>query len=139
MEFERRWHSFSLSELVIVLAVIAVLIGFGLFAFSSSQRTARDQERRLQAGKLVTVIANYFRANSRYPTAASVVWSTNSVSFSGTPVELKGSLKYSSTSTTSSQTRYYYSDNQYGYILCVKLESGDWYFQGGDVSFCPSN
>src|SRR5687768_12551536 len=108
MKINHRWHSFSLVELVVVLAVMGIILAAGLFAFGSAQRTSRDQERKLMVSKLVTIVNDYFRTTSSYPQTNAVVWGTASVSVAGTPVTLKGYLSYSATETNASRTRYFY-------------------------------
>lgn len=139
MKIERRWHSFSLVELVIVLAVIVIMIGLGLFALGSAQRTSRDQERQNQVAKILTAVNDYFRATNSFPNTGNVTWTATSVTVGTTAITLRGYLQYSASQTTASQTRYYYSKDATGYSICVKLENGSWYRLGAGGVACPTN
>lgn len=132
------WHrqrAFSLVELIVALAVIAILAGLGLAAANSAQSTARDEQRKTTAARIVSTIDAYFRENGIYP--GTITFSTNQVVIGSRNVPLTGYLSYSGTTTNASSTRYYYQVIGFAYILCVGRESGGWIRTGPSPTSCP--
>lgn len=136
-----RRHAFSLVELVVVMAVIALLTVGGIAGYNLAQQTSRDQERKSTLVVISTSVDNYFRKNGRYPGNGELVFQTNTVTIFGQVVtELKGYLSYVSTGdSTATQTRYAYFRDGRGYIVCAKLESGIWDKVGIGSQQCPTN
>lgn len=138
MNVTHRWHAFSLIELTAVLAVVAILAAIGLFAASTAQSTARDEQRKAVAAKIVSNIDAFFRDNGFYPSSQyDVTWSANQLTIGPRTIPLTGYLTYSNTTTTSTVTRFFYQSASVGYVLCVGRESGGWIRNGFANINCP--
>jgi prepilin-type N-terminal cleavage/methylation domain-containing protein len=64
----RHLSSFTLIELLTVIAIIAILIGLTLFAASAVLKTAARSKARSDIQALTTVLENYKSDNGAYPT-----------------------------------------------------------------------
>ncbi|MFI5240536.1 MAG: type II secretion system protein [Candidatus Saccharimonadia bacterium] len=66
---------FTLIELVIVLAIAALIILVVLEAVGAAQRSQRDSARKNEAGRFVSLLEQYASNNGgNYPTVASGLW-----------------------------------------------------------------
>ncbi len=135
----RKLPAFSLTELLAALAIIAILAGLAVAGISYTQRTTRDQERKLVATQIQSALDSYLRTNGGYPSGANLSFQTSQISIAGkVVVQLSGFKSYSSTATTAAATRYYYSKDTSGYLLCVYLEAGGSYRMGNTTANnCP--
>jgi prepilin-type N-terminal cleavage/methylation domain-containing protein len=133
----KKFKAFTIIELIVVMGIIAVVIALGITAISTSQRATRDQERKVVGGDIQAALDSILRSKGNYPAASNVVFSTNQVSVDGKVIPLTGFKSYSSSSTTASATRYYYSRGTGGYLLCIYLESGGPVRWGYSTSNCP--
>jgi len=129
--------AFTLIELTVGMAVIAVLITLGIVGIGIVQTNARDVERGNAIASLSNILNDYRKQNLSFPKQVDVRFSSDQVSIVGFKnFPLKGFLKYSSDSTTNSQTRFYYKDvSNSDYQLCVLLESGS--VKNSGTSTCP--
>lgn len=59
--------SFTLIELLIVIATIGLLITIGLVSFKSAQAKARDSKRITEVGTLFKALELYYDDNTKYP------------------------------------------------------------------------
>ncbi len=66
---------FSLIELLIVIAIMAILGSLALSAFSTARKQARDVQRKQELNQYKTALEAYYADNSSYPIASSVVTS----------------------------------------------------------------
>lgn len=72
-KLQKDGRGFTLIEVVIVLAIAAVIIGVVLAAVTNAQRSNRDSTRKQEASRLVSDIEQYSSNNGgQYPTAATV-------------------------------------------------------------------
>lgn len=130
---------FSLTEIIIVMAIIALLASLGIYGLSVAQRTSRDDERKIVASNISTAVDNYFRSNGFYPNSSTdITWSQNQVVVGSATIPLVGPKRYSATATDATKTRYFYQRDTRGYVLCTLLESGSWYKIGLGSTACPS-
>lgn len=61
--------SFTLLEMLVVIGIIAVIIGFGAVSYSSAQRRARDAKRRADLKAIQNAMEQYYSvARYVYPT-----------------------------------------------------------------------
>lgn len=58
---------FSLIELMIVVAVMAILSTVGFFAYNNFQKTARDSKRKADLKTVGTALQAYYSDNGNYP------------------------------------------------------------------------
>lgn len=129
-------QAFTLIELVIGMAVAAVLITLGIAGVGIVQTNARDTDRTNAISQITTILNDYRKQNLSLPLKANVVFSNNQVSIVGFKnFALKGSLAPSS-NTSRDGTRYYYNNiSNSDFVLCVQLESGT--VKGSGTSQCP--
>lgn len=82
---------FTLIELMVTIAILAILISAGLYAFSNAQRNARDSRRRADMDAISKTMEQYFANNdSVYPTSAQGIAVAASYFPTGSsPVETK--------------------------------------------------
>ncbi len=133
---KRNKRAFTLIELTIGMAVIAVLITLGIVGIGIVQKNARDVERSNSIASITTILNDYRKQFLSLPLKANVVFSNGQVSIVGFKnFPLKGFLSPTS-STDNNGTRYYYNNiSNSDYVLCVQLESGS--IKGSGTSQCP--
>ncbi|MEO6728546.1 MAG: type II secretion system protein [Candidatus Dojkabacteria bacterium] len=139
----KKIQAFTLIELTIGMAVIAVLITLGIVGIGIVQKNARDIERNNAIASISTMINDYRKQNLSVPTKVNVVFSNGQVSIVGFKnFALKGFLAPTTTNlptvnSDQSNTKYYYN-NVLGsdYQLCVQLESGS--VKSAGTSQCPA-
>lgn len=60
-------RGFSLVELMIVVAVMAILATVGFFAYNNFQKTARDSKRKADLKAVSTAVQAYYSESGKYP------------------------------------------------------------------------
>ncbi len=138
----RTYKAFSLTDLLVYMGIVAVLVTMAFIGINIAQRSNRDEQRRLVAAQIRTAVDDYFRTTTSYPVEnSSLNWSTSAVTIGTESVALNGAQSYSATATDATRTRYTYQKDRSGYIICVKLETGEWFRSGngGDALTCPAN
>lgn len=80
--------AFSLVELLVAMAIIAVLISIAAFGINIVQRNSRDTKRRQFAQDLVVILNDINTANLQYPDSATSNLRTGEITFylKGQPV-----------------------------------------------------
>jgi len=68
---------FSVIEMLVVIAAIALISTIGLFSFSKHQADTRDAERMSKANVLVEALEKYYENNGEYPTCDAMTQSTD--------------------------------------------------------------
>lgn len=129
---------FSLIEILVFMAVAAVLLLLAITGIQVLQRNSRDSQRLAIAGEMSNLLNKYRREKLRFPSSTDVSFQTNLFSVTGMAdnIPLNGHLKYNSSTTNSSQTRYYYTYiGASEYKLCVVMEDGT--NKGFGTSSCP--
>lgn len=63
----RRSRGFTLIELMIVIAVVAILATITVISYNGVQQRARDSERKSDVTQLKVALDKYYAANSQYP------------------------------------------------------------------------
>lgn len=64
---------FTLIELLIVMVIIAILAGYGLNSFNSSQIKARDAQRKADLTSIVSALEIFYNDKGYYPSGTSMI------------------------------------------------------------------
>jgi len=84
---------FTLLELIVAMAIIAVLMGLSLYGIRSVQMSQRDTERRAALSNINLEIAAYYGDNGSYPTVTFNVTNSTVTVGSKPAITLKGAAK----------------------------------------------
>lgn len=141
---------FTLLELLVVLAIIAILTAIGTVSFTAAQKRARDSQRKSDLKVIASALENYFQKNKTYPDsslgscAAGAAWycsnsgaspwipQLTSAYIKKLPADLRntaGTICQTSNNSNSGLTYAYHSSNDFGlqagkqYILTAKAEN----------------
>lgn len=127
-------RAFTLVELMVAMAIIAVLMGLAAFGIAQALRTLRDDQRRNAVRDVETALNAYYADNAEYP--AAITLSVNQVTIAANlVVPLEGVAKATgNTNPTADNTPYCYALTTDGYKIGAKLESGQWYVQGTGIN-----
>lgn len=119
---------FTLFELLVVISIIGILIGFISVAFSGAQERARDARRKQDMDAVQKALEQYYSlADSSYP--SSCYSSGNTISYDSTtimesfPSDPKSTMSYQSSGCDSD-----------GYCYCAEMESADGNYGAADCS-----
>lgn len=144
----KKLRGFTLVELLVAMAIIAVLIGLAGFGVSLALRASRDAQRQEAVDSIRVGIADYLARENIYPSSVNYNSSTGKMTLvpapSGNPIEipLKGVAQVA-TATDSQGTQFCYNNNlsgSDGYILGAMLENGKWYELGTSTTHtCEAN
>jgi len=61
---------FTLIEILVVMAILAILSAIGIGSFQSSQQKARDSERKSSFKQIGIALETYYNDYSQYPTGS---------------------------------------------------------------------
>jgi prepilin-type N-terminal cleavage/methylation domain-containing protein len=134
---EQNKKAFTLVELMVAMAIIAVLIGLAGFGISTLQRLSRDNQRRQTVVNISTYIEGYYNDFLEYPDYDDLdVTETkiNIIGYSLPGPDLQGPARISGTGTSTIEgTVYCYDSAPDGYRLGAMLEGGgsDPFFNSG--------
>lgn len=107
----RNFRGFTLIELMVAIAIVAVLATVGFTLFQNTQGQARDAKRRQDIDSITTVLEQKFNASAgTYVAVAVTDFSTQSIPVD--PLNTSGYV-YSGLPATGAST----------YIVCAKLEN----------------
>ncbi len=134
-----RLLAMGIVEVLVVLAIVAVLMAVSIIGLGQAQVSARDEERKSLVAKISAAVDSYYRETSGYPSVmgGEIQWDTFEVNIGDEAISLEGYLSYSATSTDAGQTRYTYKKDAYGYVICALLENGKWHKTGSGNATCP--
>ncbi|MBN1915550.1 type II secretion system protein [Candidatus Dojkabacteria bacterium] len=135
---------FTLVELLVTMAIIAVILGMTVFGISLAQRASRDAQRRNTVDDIAMAIQSYYELYNQYPESTDIDFQSNKVVLERNgnvfiSVELKGIAKQvgfnlGGGDTDANGTRYCYERTSGGYALGAVLENGEWFEEGADVN-----
>ncbi len=116
--------AFNLIELMVVIGIAAVIFVLGIAGLMLAQRQSRDSERRSILAEISAEINEYRIINLIVPETSQVEFTDDGVYIGGVKkINLTG-YRSSGSSSSRSETNYYYSRSGGGFILCAELESG---------------
>jgi prepilin-type N-terminal cleavage/methylation domain-containing protein len=119
-----RQNAFTMVEILVAMATIAVLLGLAVFGISELTKNSRDKDRLNTLTEMINSLNDYKRQNLNYPSVENVSFSGSSFSINGDVIlELQGH-KTPGLTTDSSQTKYNYIFQNGKIGLCADLESG---------------
>ncbi|MBN1331613.1 type II secretion system protein [Candidatus Dojkabacteria bacterium] len=123
---------FTLVELLVAMAIIAVLIGLAGFGVTLALRASRDSKREATLDSMRTAIADYLATNNQYPANTAVTYANGNITVGTTNIPVSGNLVPVplATKSSSSGTVYCYSKTSSGYALAAMLENGSFYELG---------
>lgn len=145
-----RKNGFSLVELMVVLAVIAMLIGLSSYGVSLAMRNSRESIRTELLGNIKLEIENYYLQYGSYPANSAISFSNGKFQICNTTKNICKSVtaaeKYtvptlSTNNSTTTQTAFCYSNavSDRQYVLGFKTEIGDWRDIGSSKTYsCKS-
>lgn len=129
--------AFNLLELMVVMAIAAVIFLLAFYALMILQRSGRDQDRKSVLAEISAEINDYRVSFLKLPDSLDIDFVDDKVLIEDAPVyELEGHLR-ADTETSNSKTKYYYNRTSGGFQLCADLESGG-IASGGTVD-CPES
>lgn len=145
----KNFKGFTLVELLVAMAIFAVLVALAIGGVTLAQRAARDAQRRDALKTINLNIADLYGSTSDFPeTTGGIISSSNGLSLTlavGTTertVSLSGSTKALSNSESASNTNgtlYCYVKTTTGYTLGALLEDNIWDFSLSTTSPKPAN
>jgi prepilin-type N-terminal cleavage/methylation domain-containing protein len=83
-------RGFTIVEIVIVVAVMAILVGMGFMVYSQVQRDTRDGTRKGNVLTITEALEDYYVKKGEYPSVQSIV--NNNVANTGAVVAAKLSI-----------------------------------------------
>lgn len=123
-------QAFTLVELMVAMAIIAVLMGLAAFGIATALRVLRDNQRRDAVRNISVALNAYYADRATYPTSIGLTAAAANIP-SGMSVPLNGVARATANTTASATlTPYCYSVTADGFRLGAKLESGDWFMLG---------
>ncbi|MBL8014836.1 MAG: type II secretion system protein [Candidatus Doudnabacteria bacterium] len=129
--------AFTLVELMVVMAIIAVLMGLAAFGIATALRVLRDNQRRDSVRNIAVALNAYYADNSRYPTTITLSTTAFTVA-TGYVVPLAGVAQATNNATPNANgTAYCYSTTTDGFRLGAKLETSTWFMMGSASTVTP--
>ncbi len=114
----------SLVELLVAMAIIAVLTGLAVYGIGELNKNSRDTQRMSALGQMVEELSDYKKEALNYP-LTNQVSITTSFSIGGTTLFQLTGATVGASSTTQTGTKYEYSNEGTGQFgLCAVMESG---------------
>lgn len=130
---------FTLIELMVVMAILAILLAIGAGAFTSSMKKGRDATRKANLRAITNALDMYFNDNGRYPSddgTGGIKGCGGGVGLSPTPAPaactVNGAFKDVNntlymqqlpTDPVSSQIYYYRAPTTYQFQIYARLEN----------------
>jgi len=142
-----RKKAFTLVELLVAMAVIAILLGLAVFGITVVQQNARDTQRRTMVNDIEIALNSQIAAGQALPSNFPGN-ETTSITIGGSTITLNAPLTRPATDgaatldTTSSVTDYCYGVSGNSYVVGVDLEAGGLFFKtntGGTYSNFDTN
>jgi len=147
---KNKLKAFTLVELLVAMAIFAVLVALAIGGVTIAQRAARDAQRRDAMKTIGLNIANLYSSSSQFPTTITGnatgatpggTLTMTSGSLTGT-VQLTGPAILALTTQVGSGTggtKYCYGTTTSGYVLGALMEDGIWDFSLSATDNKPAN
>lgn len=125
-------QAFTLVELLVAMAIIAILLGLAVFGISVVQQNARDTQRRSKVNDIEIALNGMIASGQALPSSFAAV-DTTAIIIGSSTVQLPGHLQRptgdlpGASETSVSQTDYCYGRDTTLYAVGVELESGAYY------------
>jgi prepilin-type N-terminal cleavage/methylation domain-containing protein len=114
-------EGFTLIEILIVVAIIAILASVVLVGLGPTQQAGRDARRISDLSEVQNGLELYYNAKGQYPAPASGAWSAGlASSLTGAGVGVSSVPNDPSSNRT---YQYWYSTGQTSYVLGAQLEN----------------
>lgn len=127
--------AFTLVELLVAMAIIAILLGLAVFGITIVQQNARDTQRRSKVND-VEIALNGLIASSITLPANFTAGTATTITAGSTTIQLPGALSRSASATWVDDTTSAITDYCYGntsgtslYVVGATLEGGGTYFK----------
>lgn len=130
---------FTLLELIIGMAIVAVLMGLSILGIQTVQRSSRDTARRAAVNAIQLEIEAIRADTGSYPTSISMVTATRVVTFnpSSRTLTLTDAAQTPRTATGQDGTQYCYAVSSGVYQFGAALEAGG-NFRVGSHTTCTN-
>lgn len=144
----KNFKGFTLVELLVAMAIFAVLVALAIGGVTLAQRAARDAQRRDALKTINLNIADLYGSTSDFPATSGITSNTAgtvltlTVGSTTKTVDLAGntrSLINTATASTTNGTSYCYVKTSSGYTLGGLLEDGTWDFSLSTTTPKPAN
>ncbi len=137
---QKKLKAFTLLELIVAMAIIAVLVGLSVIGITTVQRSSRDTERLAALEAINLEVEAWYGNNGSYPSSIVFDNAADTVAVGGTviaggravtlPKGVASAINTALTATSSTETDYCYTTTAgTAYSLGVRLEgtSGRWF------------
>lgn len=145
---KKNFKAFTLVELLVAMAIFAVLVALAIGGVTLAQRAARDAQRRDALKTINLNIADLYSSTSDFPATAGIVSNTAGTELTLTigsttkTVDLAGTAKSlinTATASSTNGTSYCYVKTSSGYTIAAKMEDGIWDFSLSTTTPKPAN
>jgi prepilin-type N-terminal cleavage/methylation domain-containing protein len=68
--------AFTLVEILVVMVIIGILIGLGIFGLSFAQKSAKDTDKKAALAQMALAMESYYSLNRKYPACSGAVTDT---------------------------------------------------------------
>lgn len=126
--------AFGLVELLVAMAIIAILVGLAVLGITIVQRNARDTERRSKVSDIEIALTGLIVLNQALPASFSAAQQTQ-LTIGNKTVSIPNHLSRQATDatgaadTSGSVTDYCYGRSGNLFVVGVELEGGGFYFK----------
>lgn len=133
--YMNRKEGFTLIELIVVMAILAILMAIGAGAFTSSLKKGRDSTRKANLRAITNALDMYYNDYGRYPagdTNGAIVGCSSVVPITPTPCAINSAFKDANgtmymqqlpTDPVSSQKYYYRAPATNQFQIYARLEN----------------
>jgi prepilin-type N-terminal cleavage/methylation domain-containing protein len=129
-------RGFTLMELVVVMAILAILSTGGVATYVRSLKRGRDAQRKSDLAQVQKALETYFNDKNSYPdsnatgqivacSAGACVWGTDGLEDISVPVAVRTVYMKLLPKDPVSAQKYFYTSDGLSYQLYAKLENDD--------------
>lgn len=118
---KKQKQGFTLIEILIVVAIIAILASVVLVGLGPTQQQGRDARRLSDLRETQTALELYYNKNGTYPSASS--WSALSTAITGANIGITQALPSDPTNNTTYYYNYGVASDGASYVIGATLEN----------------